>query len=118
MASRSEPLSLATVRRRYEKRQQRRLWIKRVVCAVGGVAIAWAIFPMARKIGRPYRQSQVLEVRLAKLRLEHDSLTERVQERARYHDYLSTAEAREARARHDGYHLPGEQVYLLSDNTP
>lgn len=117
MASRSKP-SLATLRRRHERRTRRRAWLRRTFLAGAGILLALVLFPAVQRYGYAYQQTRRVQTRLTFLKQQHERLTQEVQERQQYRDYLRTTEAQEARARHDGYHRPGEQVYLLPPENP
>lgn len=83
-----------------------------------GTLFAIVLFPAIQRYGYASQQTRRVETRLTFLKRQHERLTQKVQDRQRYRDYLRTAEAQEARARHDGYHLKGEQVYLLPPENP
>ena len=83
-----------------------------------GILLALVLFPAVQRYGYAYQQTRRVETRLSFLRQRNERLLMEVRERRRYRDYLRTTEAQEARARHDGYHLPGERVYLVPPENP
>ena len=96
-----------------DRRRRLRPRSKRPLAIVLGIAGALLIFSAARRIVRPYRLEERIDVQIAVLNRQHERLLALSEERRRYRDHLRTPEGQEAIARRAGFHLQGERVYLI-----
>jgi hypothetical protein len=71
------------------------------------------LFPATRTAMQPFQLDEKQETRLRSLSLRHARLQSALAERRRFRDHLRTDEGREVLARQQGFHLPGEKVYLF-----
>lgn len=102
------------------RRRRGRVAITLQLIAVGllGIAGAVLLFPVAQAALKPFRLDDNQERRLRQLTGRHQRLRSRITERSHYRDHLRTPEGREVLARQQGFHLPGEKVYLLRPQAP
>ena len=63
----------------------------------------------------PFRLDDEQEIRLITLRAQRTRLASRMADRTRLRNHLRTPEGQEVIARQQGFHIPGEKVYLLRE---
>jgi hypothetical protein len=98
-------------------RRRRRGWVgltaRLALIGLLGIGGAVLLFPTARAAMEPFRLDDKQEIRLRALDERHARLQSLLAERRRYRNHLRTAEGHEVLARQQGFHLPGEKVYLF-----
>jgi cell division protein FtsB len=102
-----------------EKRQQRRRrakWLFPVRVAtmmVAGMAGAWLLFQLMVKVVHPYKLGYEQAQKVADLKDEWERIEAGNVRLRQQVAYLQSPEGAETIARRNGYHRPGEIVYLL-----
>jgi hypothetical protein len=113
------PLRRPPLRRRRRTGRSRLEQIVLVLLGLGGtVGAAFLLFGFLSKVVAPYKLGYALSNDLAAKREELDrQLLENKKLSARL-SYLKSEEGAERLARRQGYHRPGERVYLLRETPP
>ncbi|MGC4043763.1 MAG: hypothetical protein QM758_08145 [Armatimonas sp.] len=112
MASPSNP-----PRKRRPRRKSSPIF-KQIFIGLFGIGVAMGLYRGAQAARAPYQLDNQQEVRITALQQRKARLTMRLADRTKLRNHLRTDEGREVIARQQGYHLPGEKVYLLRENTP
>lgn len=107
--------SKSSTKRRLRKRTSP--FIKLGVIGLLGIGGAMALYRGAQAAVVPFRLDNQQEVRIADLRARRSNLASRMADRLRLRNHLRTPEGQEVIARQQGYHQPGEKVYLLRETT-
>jgi cell division protein FtsB len=109
----SQPARKATRRRRDRRIPTPLLWLATIAC--GGL-IAWASFELLVRVVHPYQLGDQQARKVADLKARLERQEARNADLRRELEFLQSDEGAETLARSEGYHKPGEKVYMIAPN--
>jgi cell division protein FtsB len=87
--------------------------LRLAIVVIAGMAGAWTMFQVLLKIIHPYKLGYEESKKVAALRVKLDKQDAANTTLRKQVAYLESEEGAECAARRQGYHRPGETVYLL-----